>query len=845
MLLALLLGTVFASISAPAHAAGDACQSSKLAEASVSATVELDDRHRTQTKILSRLIVHVPSKWPYATGLLLGQDSEEYRRAMRCLLRGEARQVQWSTEWRSNRPEITSEKGGVRVQVDTYGWAESQGMLWVGPWDINIGKDHWTVALNPPALAQARWTTIIVRPGASSILSAKPRPSGNDDKNGLVWRRKAGQHMPQLSVRLDPSWQRSWAAQQERLRFSLANDTSGIPWHWPTAVFLLVAVRRTRRSGPPSPDEELRMRTATWWAAISVVLSLLSMGDNVFYDVMRQYSDEGSWANRQAQHGLLINLALGWVLFAFGRPRRRTIWLAAVILTVPGIAAALSPTTFGLTAHTSLTPYSPDTAVLALFTATGCVFAFLLLGSAAAIWRLARTVGLIRPAPPLSPGGPSMPRELSLRWTAPALALAVAVTGLATASTSERFWQRVSWLSSHADNRYGLDHVQSLRTDLTWFAVNSQDWWTGYIWWTASGLVVLAVLRARAHRTTPMPQDPGPVDEFWMLLFFPLMVGLSLGIFVDTSALNGLWFFLDLGALALVLAVCRGKGVLDRSLQRSGESLSTAITPSLRPDLLDRARRFREIHAKLRRLDQGQSDDEALNRRSHEHELRSLHRWRASTGVADRLPVDVSVVDAALALGPCDDWWANGQRAARLAALVGLPASVLLVWAENIKGHFLTTTLDTQFGLPGIALNAVYWEITWAGAGFLLGALWRRLPGRRGPVRSLPLAAAYALPIGIDAVGNWITREGQSNLALYAVSMLLVLTVTGIVLDLDTFRGERRYWQSRLGLLLSVYQIRYFSIQIAYLLAQLVALFSLWQFFTDGGGPPERGAEGP
>ncbi|MGW0735584.1 DUF6185 family protein [Streptomyces sp. NPDC002851] len=62
-----------------------------------------------------------------------------------------------------------------------------------------------------------------------------------------------------------------------------------------------------------------------------------------------------------------------------------------------------------------------------------------------------------------------------------------------------------------------------------------------------------------------------------------------------------------------------------------------------------------------------------------------------------------SVVDAALALGPHDNWWANGRRAARVAALIGLPASGLLVWAENIKGEFLTSTLNSQFGLPDIA----------------------------------------------------------------------------------------------------------------------------------------------
>lgn len=330
-----------------------------------------------------------------------------------------------------------------------------------------------------------------------------------------------------------------------------------------------------------------------------------------------------------------------------------------------------------------------------------------------------------------------------------------------------------------------------------------------------------------------------------MLVLFPVAVGLSLGVYVGNGALGGLWFLVNLGAFGLSVALCKGRSVLERPLQRSGEALGTAIAASHRNELLDRARRFREIHAKLRRLDQGQSDDEALNRRGYERELRGLHRWRDSRGAADKLPFDVSVVDAALILGPHDTWWENGRRAARLAAFIGIPASALLVWAEHLRGEFLTSDLYSLFGPPGILMGFVYWEVTWAGAGFLLGALWRRLPGSRGPVKSLPIAAAFALPIGIDAIGNWFTRESQTNLALYAVAMLLVLTVTGIVLDLETFRGERRYWQSRLGLLLSVYQMRYFSLQMAYLLAQLIAMFTLWQFFADAGGPPEKGADTP
>ncbi|MFF3906338.1 DUF6185 family protein [Streptomyces sp. NPDC001848] len=839
VLIAVLLGAFAAPLQA--HASDDACASRSLAHGAASASVRLEDDKGTQTKIVSSLTVHVPTEWRYATGLLLGEDSEQYRRAMRCLMRGPESQFQWWDEWRSHRPEIRSERNGTRVQVDTYAWAGHQGTTWVGPWDIDIGNDYWSIRLNPaPALQHVRWSSVTVEPGSSSAVSAEPRPTRGEGESGLVWEPRPGANMPAVRVRLDPSWQRSWAAQGDRLRFSVPDEISG--WTWFVAAMLLYAARRTRAAGPLSPEETDRVTMAELWAWIAVVVMLLTSGDNVFYTVMqRLFGDE--WANRQAHYALVDNIVLGWILLLVGRPRRRTLWLAGAALTLPGLTVALRPEALGLTADAFVPRNAHDEAVLGLFTATGCVFALLLMGSAALGWRLAGSAGLIRPVPPATSQVPPRPRELSLRWTAPSVLLTVAVIGLCVANTSERAWQRASWLSERANVHYGIDHLQALRNELAWFAVNSRDWWSGYIW-LFSGLAILAVIRARAHSPAASPLNPGPVEKLWMLILFPVMVGLSLGVYVGNDAANSLWFFVNLGSFGLVLTVCRGTAVLERPLRRSGEPLSRTIS-SQRQQLLDRARRYREIHAKLRRLDQGQSDDGAMDRRTCERELRSLHRWRNSTGAADELPLDVSVVDAALALGPHDTWWENGRRAARLAAFVGLPASALIVWAEQLRGDALTSTLYYGFGLPDTLMDCLYWEVTWAVAGFLLGALWRRLPGRRGPMRSLPVAAAFALPVGLDAIGNLISREPQTHLALYAVAMLTVLTVTGIVLDLETFRGERHYWQSRLGLLLSIYHMRYFSLQVAYLLAQLIALFTLWQFFTDAGGPPEQGANPP
>ncbi|MFD8077955.1 DUF6185 family protein [Streptomyces sp. NPDC059718] len=123
-----------------------------------------------------------------------------------------------------------------------------------------------------------------------------------------------------------------------------------------------------------------------------------------------------------------------------------------------------------------------------------------------------------------------------------------------------------------------------------------------------------------------------------------------------------------------------------------------------------------------------------------------------------------------------------------------------------------------------VAFTIAYWLIMWVGAGFILGALCRVLPGRRGPVKAIPLTLAYALPVGLNASLSWLTQESTANLSPSVLAMLLVLTVTGIVMEVDTFRGERRYWQSRVGLLLSIYQMRYLSLQVAYLAAQVIAM---------------------
>ena len=76
-------------------------------------------------------------------------------------------------------------------------------------------------------------------------------------------------------------------------------------------------------------------------------------------------------------------------------------------------------------------------------------------------------------------------------------------------------------------------------------------------------------------------------------------------------------------------------------------------------------------------------------------------------------------------------------------------------------------------------------------------------------------------------VPRLLLRRARAQLG--TLLTLLVLTLTGVAMDIDTFRGEKRYWPTKASLLLSVYQWRTASVQMAFLGGQLVALVTIWQ----------------
>nr|ATE50868.1 membrane protein [Actinoplanes tsinanensis] len=829
VLLAISLATAPAHAAVRSAAAVDVCRSAALSKARVSTWVRLEHRDGTYSRIRSELSVEVPEDWPLAKDLLLSEDSRRYVAAMSCLTRTDrGRQRRWS-EWRSSRPTVASTKsGGVKVVDRTHSWVNVyRAHIDVGTWRVRAGAERWTVQLQAPsALNAARWDEIRVEPGAPGAESATPRPDEGRGATALVWhpqnhREKAA--APAVSVALKPSWQRSWAAQNDRL-VAVALDRGGwLLWDATSAALLLYAtVLYRRRSAPPTQAQERTLRNLSLWAKALVVLVALTSMDDVLIRYVQRRGD-GLLLDEQIPRGNAFALAAVIVLFCVGRPRRR-IWAAAAVLAVPTVAAL--PQWFELSPQRFVSDDEWAVTLAAQGVAACCMLALLGLGFVTAAWRLAVDGDLL----PMSRRHPGHARVLRLRIAGPVILVCTAAVAICFALAQERNWQRATWLSDRSDPAYATGQWSDRVWEAVWSVANGQDWLSWQAW-LLTGVAVLAVLRTWRAPASVSPLDD-PADRLLFLAFFAIVAAASGGYFLGNEVLTGLWIPLSMLALYWVVVPFTHRSVLAQPFERSGRPLADSAGPGARTVLLAKARSYRETHAELRRLDQGLFGDVPPKRSDLEQELSDLHNWPTAGG-SDRLPAKVSVVDGALALGPRDTWWANGSRCARLALVPAVPAALLLAWVWKVKGEAWHATLHEQFGLPDVLLLFVGEMVMFTSSAFVLGALWRHLPGQRGAAKALPVTLAFALPIGLDALVYRFTGESTANLALAVSAMLFVLTVTSIALDFDTFRGERRYWQSRLGLLLSIYQMRYYSLQAAYLIAQVVAMITIWEFFAE------------
>lgn len=496
-----------------------------------------------------------------------------------------------------------------------------------------------------------------------------------------------------------------------------------------------------------------------------------------------------------------------------------------------GLLVALDPRFFGLPNLTPNTPQSPSALLWLALMGTAVMWLWLA-AIVAWAWRFAQEGALTRRMTSAWEKSPIMCVEV-----VGAVLLLTAGAMLACFwDAHEQQWERQNWLSGSTPNLHDVDRSGFFSA----FPATGIRWIFSYAW-MLSGVAFLALLRTRVRTeetegALPPALEPMKQDFLMVSVLFAFVVGLRQVHLAGSATLYGVWLPLTVSSLYALRAVTKPWSVLARV--HEGFRPTGPGAEECREQLLEKAHSYRTAHHQLLLLDRGHEG--SAQREELEGQLRHIHEWLRGESSAARLPDRVSVLDVALSWGPEDHWWDNARHAARLAFWFGIPATIALTWLDYLKDS--RTWLLTQhdpIGLLEIAASLAVWQLAWAAAGFSMGALWRVLPGARGPVRAVAVTAAYAAPIGVGALFVNIADTNGGYALLNIILMLSVLTLTSMWMDMATFSRERKFWPTRLGLLLSVYQLRGMSVQIAYLLAQLAVAASIWsQLAAHGTDPP-------
>ncbi|MFE1384073.1 DUF6185 family protein [Streptomyces sp. NPDC058740] len=786
------------------------CRADQLKTARVTALAEFEHRGNDFSMVTSTMDISVPAGWAHASDLLLDAHSAAYRSALACLVGKptDERNDFRDDEWRFKPVAVKADGQWVRVHYEASSWIQFSSVDAIGPWVVTVRKEEWQIALRPSvALQGADWDRVQVDLGGRGALAATPRPAFGEGGTRLSWQHKEPggnptvtfrpptvQHWDFITTTTEEPWQ-VWET------WGLYSASSAL-WYVVSGALLLIAARRLRRSlaGPMTAEESSALRYLRWWALLLMFLGVaVYLSDNLYRWLQRL----GGWYHGYEPTVAVFVLAfLGPALCLFGSRSKRLVFsVSAIVVAVLGwyVAAEVFDFTVLPTADRWLSPPGWTVAAVACAALT------------AVCWIGVITAGqrilLI-----------SETRIPARVMVAAALAAAIA-TVLWAYLAFDRYWERISWLADPSSSDFQGLWVKSLDSWWTGFPANVLDMLMTLVSLLAP-LPVLGVLRVcRVEQHEQGAFTPAPAEKFLLVVLFAI-----------TFAPPATYFGFSAYALTLLLCLCTAWGVLALGSSVSvleqpfadNAPLGKTVSLTDRADVLRLARRFRELQARLGQLGTSNPGERAAERESIEAEIDRLDQ---------ALPSGVRPADLPFACGPMSTWWGNARRGAVNACLIGLPATGLLYWVYAVKGDSWTVNAENATGFVWLTVVILLWQIFWIVGGFFLGALWRDLPGRHGPTKALFVTLAFAVPTTIDFLIVRALGGSLPGLIGEVAAFGSVMTCTGLMMDLQTFQNERRYWPTNASLVAYVYQMRFAS--LAFFLAQLLALVTLWKTFAD------------
>jgi hypothetical protein len=174
---------------------------------------------------------------------------------------------------------------------------------------------------------------------------------------------------------------------------------------------------------------------------------------------------------------------------------------------------------------------------------------------------------------------------------------------------------------------------------------------------------------------------------------------------------------------------------------------------------------------------------------------RSAKQWlnqKSDSSKTPRHPVfpgRVTPVDVVLAVGPGDSPGENMRIIVKLSLWLGVPFGLAVYLFREITRADLTSALPDSVVLG--YFSDVAWEaVKWVFAAAALGVFWQHLPGKRGPIKVLPLVLAYFVGSACVFVTSTLTggsfvTDGLIDAAVFGI----VLVFLGFAMDIRTLQG--------------------------------------------------------
>lgn len=202
-------------------------------------------------------------------------------------------------------------------------------------------------------------------------------------------------------------------------------------------------------------------------------------------------------------------------------------------------------------------------------------------------------------------------------------------------------------------------------------------------------------------------------------------------------------------------------------------------------------------------------------------------------------PMDgINPMEILLAVGPSKSPAENSAQALRLSVVVTVPAAAFMTWLWMRYAHPQLPSV-TDNAICNVLSEYVWTLLQYTFGAAAVGLLWHYLPGRRGIVKVLPVAALYAvLPLLKFIVPTIVGGHVGMTLLSDALVFFAILMYVGVAMDAVNLRGPGTVWTAPGRILLSAYGMQNFTTQVTFVAANIGAVITIWNLIH---GNPEGG----